>query len=181
MTTSAATQRALVEAGYVSDYSVCPQRIDFWRSGARMFETARAPRSPFHPAVHSAYARGDSPILVVPLSGLGIPFVSGALYLLGLSVMRVVFDLLLAEARVTGKPIVYLLHSYEFARFLESRNDRRPAHQRLYLRDPEVRYRRNLDLFSYMVSRPDVAAKTAVAFAGDWLGERLCKSQRRNW
>jgi hypothetical protein len=43
----------------------------------------------------------------------GVPFLSGILYLAGVSFMQALFRALLAEARRTGRPIVYLFHSYE--------------------------------------------------------------------
>jgi len=169
MTTSVATERALLRHGFVADLSACPQRLDSFRSGTGLLESALAPRRPYRPSARSAYARGDLPLLAVPLSGALLPFVSGSLYLLGPALTRLFFRLLLAEARATGGTIVYLFHSYEFAAHV-ARDDRRPVHQRMYVRSPETRYRRSLDLFRFMTSRRSVAATTAADFACARLG-----------
>ena len=164
MCTSVVTQRVLVEEGYKSDFSVCPQRLDaFTCQGANLGWLA-APRNAYRPSATSPYRRGGLPIVVVPLSGCGLPFVSGLVYLLGLSCAKLCFRILLAEARRTGAPIVYLFHSYEFARFLGPCGDNRPPHQRWYTAHPGKRYALNHALFRFMLTHDDVTPTTASAF-----------------
>ena len=170
MTTSAETQLALVEHGYIGDFSACPMRVDFWRSGGGSLKEFFATRAPFLPSRGSAFRRGEIPLVVVPLGGFGIPFLSGSLYLLGSRLMRLFFEFLLAQARRSAAPIVYLFHSYEFVPLFRGVPNRRPLHQRLYVRDPEVRYTMNVELWHSMFSRRDVAARTAGSIAREWLG-----------
>jgi hypothetical protein len=159
--TSAATQRALVELGYRADFSPCPQRLDFFRTRGGTPRWLTAPRGAYHPANDSPFRRGASPLWVVPLSCLGVPFFSGALYLGGVTASLALFRALVAEARRTGAPIVYLFHSYELCPRAEGRVDRRPWLQRLYLADRRERYLRNLSLFAAMLATPGVEPLTA--------------------
>ncbi|MBN1886091.1 MAG: polysaccharide deacetylase family protein [Candidatus Krumholzibacteriota bacterium] len=179
MTTSSAAQRALEEHGFLADFSVCPQRIDL--VGRAGDDPARlvAPRRPYRPSADSPYRRGTRPILVVPLSGFGAPFLSGVLFMVGPGAMKLFFRALLAEARRTGSPIVYLFHSYEFAAYTgvdggaardgHARGDgpvaRRRLH-RLYMRSRRRRYEATLSLFDYMRSFGDVRPMTARQFLG---------------
>ena len=160
LATSATTQRVLLELGYRSDFSPCPQRLDFFRTRGGTFRWLGAPRGPYHPAPDDPFRRGSSPLLVVPLSCLGVPFLSGLLYLAGVPPVRAVFRALHAEARRTGRPIVYLFHSYEFCPRARDRShdapDGRPWLHRLYAADPEERYRRNLELLETMLAAPGI-------------------------
>src|SRR6185436_1850931 len=65
MTTSVATQATLERAGFVADLSACPQRLDYWRAGVSLRESALAPRRPYRPSRRSTHARGDVPILAI--------------------------------------------------------------------------------------------------------------------
>jgi hypothetical protein len=169
MSTSAATQRALVRHGYGADFSVCPQRLDFLHSRGGTPWWLTSPRRPYRPSPASPYREGTLPLRVVPLSSVGLPFISGVLYLLGLQFMKAFFDVLLREARSRNTAIVYLFHSYEFAA-------RRPAADpawveagppvpsprlhRLYEQDRERRYSANLALLTHMVRHTQVAPMT---------------------
>ncbi|HXZ86607.1 MAG TPA: polysaccharide deacetylase family protein [Myxococcota bacterium] len=155
MATSAATQRALLELGYRCDFSPCPQRLDFFRTRGGTVRWLGAPRGPYHPAPDSPFRRGSSPLLVVPLSCIGVPFISGLLYLAGAAAVQGLFRALCSEARWTARPVVYLFHSYEFCP-ASSAPDRRPWLQHRYSGDREQRYRRHLELLEAMLSTPGV-------------------------
>jgi hypothetical protein len=172
MTTSPETHRALLELGYVADFSICPQRLDLatCRSGNTGWITS--PRVPYHPSVRSPYTRGALPLLVVPLSCIGLPFLSGLIYLFGLPATKLLFRLLLAESRRAGNPVVYLFHSYEFCAYTGAGNGSRPLHHRLYRKDPAVRYARNMALLRHMLSREGVRPMTGKAFVEQWCGDR---------
>ncbi len=171
MTTSSITQRVLVEHGYEADFSVCSQRFDVLNSKGGCSGWLAAPRSPYHPRTDSPFRKGDAPLLVVPLSCLGAPFLSGSLYLCGLGFMKAFFEILIAEARRIRKPIVYLFHSYEFSAYRGSAlvgaetgaataAARRKALHRLYLRDRERRYEMTRALFEHMLSKAAVRPMT---------------------
>jgi len=114
--TSAVTQGILEELGYGADSSVCSQRLDFVSSNLINLGWIFAPRLPYHPRTDNPFKRGNRSVTVVPVSAVGLPFVSGVLYVLGREFMIRFFDLLYRESRRTGKPIVYLFHPAEFVR-----------------------------------------------------------------
>lgn len=160
MTTSAVTQEVLVEQGFVADLSVCSQRFDIVTSKGGSPGWLRSPRGPYHPAVDSPFRRGDRSLWVVPLVSLGLPPTSATLYLGGLRVTKRLCDVLLAELRRLERPLVYLFHSYEFVAVRHEELGRIPRRQRPLASDGEQRYRLNLELIRYLVSRPDVSTTT---------------------
>lgn len=161
MSTSVAAQRALLDRGYLFDFSVCAQRVDVLTARGASLGWLRAPRCPYHPSTSSPYVRGALPLWVVPLRSFGAPFISALLYLGGLSLARRFFDALLAESRQSGAPIVYIFHSYEFSSRREGNPNAGPIYHRLYLNDRSERYRRNLALFEYMMRPGEVRPITA--------------------
>lgn len=154
MTTSTATHKALIENGFIADFSVCSQRIDMFNAIGFKRGWLTAPRKPYFPSELSPYKKGKVPLVVIPLSCSGIPFVSGALYLFGFQFMRLFFSFLLQEAIWLSKPIVYMFHSYEFCS-CRSDNNGKKLH-RLYLQNREKRYQKNLMLLKYMIARKDI-------------------------
>ena len=162
MTTSLTTQKVLMKNGYIADFSVCSQRIDIFNSIGCDIGWLFAPRLPYKSSDKSPYKKGNAPIWNIPLSCIGIPFISGILYLFGLSFMKFFFRLLLNESLKTKKPIVYIFHSYEFTNYIFSteinrklehpERNKQPLIHKLYLKDPVKRYNINLDLLKYMLS-----------------------------
>jgi hypothetical protein len=177
--TSANTLRLLSEYGYQADSSVCSQRIDLVSSNLINANWFFSPRHPYHPHRDNAFKRGELGIWEIPVSALVIPFISATLQVLGLSATKVFFRLLLAEARLTGKPIVYLAHPTEFA--TSDQGEKKTARQRYathlrhefftpsYIRTHGLRLRNLLyrldaasllrsteELFAYMASFADV-------------------------
>jgi len=73
-----------------------------------------APRRPYRPHSDNPFRRGDVPLWEVPVSAAILPFISSTMAVLGVPLMKLFFNLLYAEARLTGKPIVYLIHPTEF-------------------------------------------------------------------
>lgn len=131
LSTSAATQAALVAAGYRADFSVGSGRLDLLTCSRPDPGWLTAPRRPYHPSRASAFRRGDRPLWVVPLSALALPFVSGVRWLLGRAAMRALHRALLVEAHLSGRPLVYAFHSYELTPRVRA-PDGRPLHQRCY-------------------------------------------------
>jgi peptidoglycan/xylan/chitin deacetylase (PgdA/CDA1 family) len=162
MTTSCHTQSALMTQGYQGDFSVCAQRMDLLTCGGSDLLWLFAPRGAYHPSPDNPFRRGELPLWVVNLSSLGVPFLSGILYLAGLGFMQALFLGLLAEARRTSRPIVYLFHSYEFTHLIHS--NRQPLHQRAYISNRERRYEMNLALLNYMCALPEIQPMTASMF-----------------
>lgn len=112
--TSSVTLELLSEYGYLTDSSVCSRRLDLLSSNLVNVGWLTAPRSPYHPHKQSAYRRGDLDILEVPVSAFMLPFISSTLFVVRLPIMRALCRLLYAEAKRTGRPIVYLGHPAEF-------------------------------------------------------------------
>lgn len=162
MTTSNQTQMALAAKGYRADFSVCAQRLDLFTCGGANALWLLSPRGAYHPAEKNPFRRGNLPIWAVNLSSIGVPFLSGILYLAGLKFMKAFVRVLVAEAHITGNPIVYLFHSYEFARLVHF--GKQPLHQRAYISDRDRRYAMNLALLNYMCALPDVRPMTASKF-----------------
>lgn len=112
---AAITLRILEELGYFADSSVCSQRLDFVSSNLINPGWLFAPRTPYHPHPDSPYRRGTMRLWEIPVSALGLPFISTTMRVFGEPFMRRFFSLLYHEARRTGKPVVYLVHPHEFA------------------------------------------------------------------
>jgi hypothetical protein len=171
MSTSRETQKVLIENGYMADFSVCSQRLDFFNSKGGDIRWLFSPRLPYNPSSKSPFKKGNLPLWVIPLSSVGLPFISGILYLFGLRFMKLFFKLLLKEAIKTNKPIVYLFHSYEFTRYIDSVNDtgreddgnkhKKKLIHKLYLQNPASRYKLNFVLIKYMLAHNGLKPMTA--------------------
>lgn len=171
MSTSTDAQRVLINNGYSSDFSVCSQRVDITNSRGGELSWLISPRCAYHPSGKSPYTKGDLPIWVVPLSCIGLPFISGILYLFGLNFMKLFFRVLLNEAKRKNNPIVYMFHSYEFCGFneheafegksCESGKSKRKLIHRLYEIDRTKRFEMNISLLRYMLSFDQIRPFTA--------------------
>jgi len=181
---SPVTLRLLAEAGYSCDSSICSQRVDFVSSNLVNTGWIRAPRRPYHPHAQDAFKAGDLPIWELPVSALVVPFISASLNILGLGFMKLYFRLLYAEARRTGKPVVYLAHPTEFT-FGRQRtfswHEFSPAYIRthgflvrnlLYRMDPDTWLQNTRQFFAYMAGFPDVQFLSTGAYTAQVLGER---------
>jgi len=150
MTTSVTTQKILRKLRYKADFSACSRRMDLFT--ASCFDWRWSTTGPDPCRLLLGSVTGDpnyesDELLVVPLSGLGLPLCSGTLYLLGERNARRLVD---AIRRTSSQaPIVYLYHSYEFCSVVRS-CDRRPIHHRLYPTDPELRYQLNKKFLGYL-------------------------------
>ena len=173
---SPATLQALVEHGYLTDSSVCSQRLDLVSSNWINMGWLVAPRSPYRPHRNSAFKKGDLDILEVPVSALMVPFISSALYVLRFAAMKALFRMLYVEARRRNKPIVYLAHPAEFGQASHMRlastlslstlrTHGLRLRKRLFEPSPELRLGLNRMLFAYMAAFPDVRFMTMRDYA----------------
>jgi len=112
--TSSSTLSVLEELGYSVDSSVCSQRLDFLSSNLINPGWLIAPRNPYHPSKTSPYRKGEMKLFEIPVSAFMIPFVSTTLRIFGVTFMKCLFELFYLESKLTGKPIVYLVHPHEF-------------------------------------------------------------------
>jgi hypothetical protein len=77
-----------------------------------------APRGAYHPAQESPFVRESADLGCQSQQPGSSCFCLVFSTLLELSFMQALFRALLVEARRTGRPIVYLFHSYEFAHLI---------------------------------------------------------------
>jgi hypothetical protein len=168
MTTSASTHAALLANGYRGDFSVCPQRLDMLTASGFEWGWLGAPRRPYLASDRSPFRPGQGRMLMVPLSSACFPFVSGMLYLFGLAFMKLLFRLFLYETRMSGGPIVYLFHSYEFSAFRSGGNQKRL--HRFYTQDREKRYTQNLALIRYMAVHAGMQPVTGHRYVDSFAG-----------
>ena len=111
---SANTLLALEHCGFRVDVSVNSRRLPFLSSQVGNFHWLLAPGRPYHPNATNPYRRGDLRIWELPVSGFALPFISTLYQSLGLGFTRAFATLLLAEARLRYKPVVYMGHPEEF-------------------------------------------------------------------
>ncbi len=172
--TSADTQTALMLNGYKCDYSVCSRRIDFMNTAGGNINWLYSPNKPYHPAEGNPYIKGTLPLWVVPLSSIGLPFVSGLLYLFGLNFMKFYFKQLFKESIRTNKPIVYLFHSYEFTSYTGCPNiinedsglrAKQKWFHKYYGFDSKIKYENNLKLLDYILSFRETKPFTSIKYA----------------
>ncbi len=182
--TSTVTQQLLVEQGYLSDSSVCSQRMDLVSSNLVNVDWLTAPRRPYHPHATNVYRRGALPIWQIPISATVLPFISTVMRVAGVAPLKLLFNQLYQEAKLTGKPIVYLAHPTEFLGKREQQWGKRwrSQLQAKYFKPSYIRahgfnfrrmlYRyRGLDLlemtkhfFDYMASFPNVTFMTMTEY-----------------
>lgn len=172
MTTSAATQAALRALGYVADFSVCARRFDLMAASRFNKRWVTTGAAPYRPALDDAL-RPTGPacageFAVIPLSGWGVPLVSGALYLLGQRLMQGLARPMVGAARRAGAPVVYLFHSYEFVD-VAGPIDHRPIHHRLYRASAEARWRLNQQFLAGLATRHGLEPVSADQYLGGWL------------
>lgn len=179
METSRATQRALIECGYCSDYSVSSRRIYFPPRIPLFF----APQTPYFSSEQSHLKPGNLPLLNVPLTSAGIPFLSGILYILGLSATKALFRFYYHLCQIQQRPIVYLFHSYEgtddlsMEELLVSRASNpyfsnKPSRQKIYRFTPEQKYQLNLSLIRYMSGYGNTRPMTAANFFNEYCAQK---------
>jgi polysaccharide deacetylase len=107
------TMCALEELGYRADVSINAQRLPIFGSDLYNVRPMFSPRRPYHPARRDAFRRGDAKVWEIPVSAFALPFVSNTERLLGLGFVKAFFRGLHAEARATGKPIIFMFHAEE--------------------------------------------------------------------
>lgn len=108
------TPRALIEAGFRFDSSVAPQRMDMFMSlGSKgKLQWFGAPRAPYTTRPDNLARRGSSPILEVPVSSFGLPYI-GTLLRISPLLTRMTRTFLYWETRGSKKGINFLIHPNE--------------------------------------------------------------------
>jgi len=164
--------RVIETLGYLTDSSICSQRMDFVSSNMFNKDWLFAPRLPYNPSPSSPFKRGNSRVLIVPVSALFIPFISSVLYVFGLTFMKILFSVFYLESLLTGKPIVYLYHPYEFIPEIKGKKNYHSNlkvhgfrwRRHLYRGTPQDKLERHIKLWKYMKSFKAVEIVTMKEF-----------------
>lgn len=172
MTTSAATQDALRTLGYVADFSVCARRFDLMAASRFNRRWVTTGAAPYRPVRDDAF-KPEGPartgeLAVIPLSGWGLPLVSGSLYLLGHKLTQGLARTMTRVAWRARAPVVYLFHSYEFVD-VSGPVDHRPLHHRLYPASAEARFQLNHRFLASLTTRHGLEPVSADQYIGGWL------------
>jgi peptidoglycan-N-acetylglucosamine deacetylase len=136
--------RALEEAGYHIDSSVSSQRLDMMFSfgSLKKLNWVTAPRLPYFADRENIFKRGNSPILEIPISAFGFPYI-GTFMRIAPSLNRLTRFLLYLETLLNHRSFVFLTHPNEFID--EDREEgeikRRSANYFSYLLGDLVRHR----------------------------------------
>jgi len=105
------TVQVLDTLGYQADLSVVAGRLGIFGSEIYNLRPLLGTRTPYHPSIANPYRKGPANLWEIPVSALVLPFLSNTERLLGLSFMKHLFRVLYLEAKITGKPIVFVLHA----------------------------------------------------------------------
>lgn len=108
---SGQTMRALEDLGYLADVSINAGRLGVFGSDIYSIGPLLAPRRPYHPSQENPFRRGRLKLWEIPVSAIGLPFLSNTERFAGLALVKRLFDVLYWEARVAGKPIVFVFHA----------------------------------------------------------------------
>jgi len=153
------TIQVLQELGYQADLSVVAQRIGIFGSDIYNFRPLFAPRRPYHPSTKNAYKRGTGKLWEIPVSALGLPFLSNTERLLGLSFIKIFFRMLYLEAQLIDKPIVFVFHAEDLNQFRKKKELRRLSWKDfLPLRDHGFLFRSYLLELNWRFVHRDMAA-----------------------
>ena len=108
------TAQALLQAGFLYDSSIAPQRLDmFLTLGSRhKMQWLAAPRTPYQTSENNLARKGTSPITEVPVSSFGVPYIGTAMRVAP-RLNRLTRNLLYLETRDTDKVVNFLIHPIE--------------------------------------------------------------------
>ena len=122
------TVSALTHAGFLTDSSVAPQRLDMFMSlgSKNKMQWLGAPRTIYQTNEYNLARKGNSEITEFPVSGFGLPYI-GTLMRLSPSVSRLIRYLVYLETRNSGKAVNFLIHPSEF---VEENEDQMQVHRR---------------------------------------------------
>lgn len=118
----------LMEAGYLIDSSVAPQRMDMFFSFGSLnkLHWLSCPRQAYRSAANNIFHRGKDGIFEVPISAMGFPYI-GTFMRIAPLLNRATRRLLYAETLATGRQFVFLTHPNEF---IDEPRDGQPIERR---------------------------------------------------
>lgn len=108
------TSEALIKTGFRIDSSTSAQRIDmfFSHGSKKKMNWLFQPRLPYFSRADNIWKKGDSQLLEIPISALGLPYI-GTFMRISPFLNRALRYTLNAENKLNKKPIVFLLHPNE--------------------------------------------------------------------
>ena len=120
--------RALRDAGFVTDSSVAPQRLDMFMSlGSKSkMQWLGAPRSIYETDDSNLARKGKSGITEFPVSGFGLPYI-GTLMRLSPAINGIIRYLVYLETQNSNKAVNFLIHPSEF---VEESEEQMQIHRR---------------------------------------------------
>lgn len=122
------TVNALKHAGFLTDSSIAPQRLDLFMSlgSKNKMQWLGAPRSSYETDGFNLARKGNAGITEFPVSGFGLPYI-GTLMRLSPFVNRLVRYLVYLETRNSNKAVNFLIHPSEF---VEENEEQMQIHRR---------------------------------------------------
>jgi hypothetical protein len=116
---------ALEKNNFMFDSSVAPQRFDGpFTSGAKnKLHWITAHRKPYRISHNSPFKKGNSDIIEIPISSIIWPFI-GTHLRISPSITFFILKLLMFEALLTNKPLVFLIHPQEMLSFKKGENQK---------------------------------------------------------
>ena len=108
------TPRALKESGFRFDSSVAPQRLDMFMSlgSKNKLQWLGAPRTPYETAIDNLARRGNSGIVEVPVSSIGVPYIGTAMRVAPYLSLLTRY-LIYCETKDSEKVVNFLIHPIE--------------------------------------------------------------------
>jgi peptidoglycan-N-acetylglucosamine deacetylase len=106
---------ALAESGFLIDSSICSQRLDMFLSfgSLKKLNWLTSPRKPYFCNTENVYRKGDSPILEIPISAFGFPYISTFLRI-SPTLNRLTRNILYLESKITSRHFNFVTHPNEF-------------------------------------------------------------------
>jgi hypothetical protein len=186
---SGTTMRLLQEYGYLADVSINSQRLDLFSSAPFGFKQLLAPRFPYHPSFFNSYKKGDAQIWEIPMSCLIVPFAIMTIMTFGLTLTKLLLNILRLESRINKKPIVYMAHPEEFKPnsdrvysiplknlrfkdFLPFGEEGIRARRAFRVSDPVKIYHYNQKILNRLKSFKDVEFVTVEEYVKLWLSDK---------
>ena len=122
------TVGALKNAGFLTDSSIAPQRIDMFMSlgSKNKIQWLGAPRSNYETSLNNLARKGNSGINEFPVSGFGLPYI-GTLMRLSPAINRLIRYMVYLETNFSNRNVNFLIHPSEF---VEETEEQMQIHRR---------------------------------------------------
>lgn len=106
---------ALADAGFLVDSSISSQRLDMFMSfgSIKKLNWLNTWRKPYFCHPDNIFRKGNSQILEIPISAIGLPYIGTLMRILP-TLNRVTRNILYLETKLTGRHFNFLTHPNEF-------------------------------------------------------------------